>query len=151
MLYIPSTTTMIFFQGLCVLGCPSAICSLKTSSKWEGAGSKMAIKKQSMENISIKFQRVCAFRKTKQKMQFPSGQSIMYHCHYASLLLDLHFFHYVSFLLELLTWFWRKTYCHYVSFLLDLHFFIIWIRYKHCLQLLLHTSGLINTKCETFL
>ena len=29
--------TIIFFQGLCVLGCPSAICCLKTSSKWDGA------------------------------------------------------------------------------------------------------------------
>lgn len=36
-LYIPSTTTIIFFQGLCVLGCPSAMCSLRTFSKWDGA------------------------------------------------------------------------------------------------------------------
>lgn len=40
MLYMPSTMTIIFFQGLRVLGCPSAICSLKTSSKWEGAVNK---------------------------------------------------------------------------------------------------------------
>lgn len=39
MLYMPSTTTIIFFQGLCVLGCPSAICSLNTLSKCGGAKS----------------------------------------------------------------------------------------------------------------
>lgn len=39
-LYIPSTITMIFFQGLCVLGCPSAICSLKTFSRCDGAKGK---------------------------------------------------------------------------------------------------------------
>lgn len=39
MLYMPSTTTIIFFHGLCDLGCPSAICSLRTLSKCDGAKS----------------------------------------------------------------------------------------------------------------
>ncbi|PON95693.1 hypothetical protein TorRG33x02_085220 [Trema orientale] len=35
---------MIFFHGLCVLGCPSAICSLKTFSKCDGAERKTEIR-----------------------------------------------------------------------------------------------------------
>lgn len=45
-LYMPSTTTIIFFHGLCVLGCPSAICSLKTFSKCDGAKEIMEFKAQ---------------------------------------------------------------------------------------------------------
>lgn len=35
-LYIPSTITMIFFQGLWVRACPSAMASRNTCSKWDG-------------------------------------------------------------------------------------------------------------------